>query len=97
MFVPTDTKTNIFIAAFTTAHARVLLYKHLQTADQKVLYFDTDFIIYVSRPGEVDLPTGNFLGDVTNELKPGVSIVEFVSLGPKNYAYLLSDSTSSSL
>lgn len=38
--VPTDTKTNIFIAAFTTAHARVRLYRELHQLGERVLYYD---------------------------------------------------------
>ena len=34
---------------------------------------------------------GNFLGDLTNELKPGQFIREFVSLGPKTYGYRTND------
>jgi hypothetical protein len=37
--------------------------------------------------------TGDYLGDLTNELPPHRSIVEFVSGGPKNYAYRLDDGT----
>ena len=61
-------------------------------APGRILYFDTDSVIYVSRPGVPDPPTGNFLGDLTNELKPGQYIHEFVSLGPKTYGYQTNDS-----
>ena len=37
--------------------------------------------------GSVDPPLGNYLGDFKDELPPGEHIVEFVSGGPKNYAY----------
>jgi hypothetical protein len=40
-----------------------------------------DSIVFIHKPGQVDPPTGNFLGDLTNELKPGQHIIEFVSLG----------------
>ena len=46
--------------------------------------------MYVTRPGEKQLPTGEFLGDLTNELEkygPGAHIDEFVSAGPKNYSF----------
>lgn len=55
-----------------------------------MLYYDTDSVIYVSREGEYDVPTGEFIGDMTDELEtygPGSYIIEFVSGGPKNYAY----------
>ena len=44
-------------------------------------------MIYVSSPGKYDPPIGDHLGELTNELKKGEHIVEFVSGGPKNYAY----------
>jgi hypothetical protein len=57
MFMPSDSKTNIFLASFTTAHARLRLFSVLD------------------RLGE-------------NEITPEDGhIVEFVSGGPKNYAY----------
>jgi hypothetical protein len=41
----------------------------------------------VSRPGQYDPPLGDYLGELTNELSGGEHIVEFVSDGPKMYAY----------
>ena len=78
-------KTNIFIAAFT-CHARLKLYESLDALQDQVLYYDTDSVIYKWAPGLVDIPTGDFLGDMTDELD-GDSILEFVSGGAKNYAY----------
>ena len=79
---------NIFIACFTTCWARLKLYQGLkQLQPEQVLYFDTDSIIYAWKPGLPQLPLGNYLGEFTNELKPGDHIVEFAAAGPKNYAY----------
>lgn len=39
-------KVNIFIAAFTTCHARLKLYEALHILQQQVLYYDTDSVIY---------------------------------------------------
>ena len=44
-------------------------------------------MIYVSKTGENDVPLGDYLGELTNELETGEHIIEFVSGGPKNYAY----------
>ena len=86
--IPEDYKTNIFIAAFTTCWARLKLFSLLEMLDRRVLYFDTDSVIFVSRVGDKDPETGSFLGELTNELKkPGDFITEFVSGGPKNYAF----------
>ena len=83
---PKSTKNNIFIAAFTTSYARIKLYESLDTLQQQVLYFDTDSVIYKWRPDQPSIPTGDFLGDMTDELDGDV-IKEFVSAGAKNYAY----------
>ena len=80
------TKTNIFVAAFTTCHARLKLYESLETLQQQVLYYDTDSVVYRWRPGQPSIATGDFLGDMTDELDGDV-ITEFVSGGAKNYGY----------
>jgi hypothetical protein len=79
--------TNIFIAVFTTAHARLKLLRAMEPLDRRVIYYDTDSIVYESRQGDEEPPTGSFLGELTHELKPGDYIVEFFSGGPKNYGY----------
>ncbi|GBN68642.1 hypothetical protein AVEN_251372-1, partial [Araneus ventricosus] len=91
-FVPQDTSTNIFLAALTTCYARLKLYSELERLGMAVIYFDTDSIIYQT-DGQNDPPTGNFLGDFTDELD-GRIITSFVSGGPKNYACNLNDGTS---
>lgn len=80
-------KTNIFVAAFTTCLARPKLYESLEKLGEQVLYFDTDSVIYRLRPGQPEIPLGDFLGNMTNELDDGDHITEFVSGGPKNYGY----------
>lgn len=67
----------MFIAAFTTCHARMKLYKELNRLQKDILYFDTDSIIYKTT-GENDPPLGNYLGDLTDELD-GETIKKFVS------------------
>jgi hypothetical protein len=82
-------KTNVIIAAFVTAHARIKLFNELQKLGDRVLYFDTDSIFFISRVGQYEPPLGDYLGQFTSEIdqKLGNHIVEFVSGGPKNYAY----------
>ena len=46
------TKTNIFVAAFTTCHALLKLYESLDTIQKQVLYYDTDSVVYKWRPGQ---------------------------------------------
>ncbi|KAK2552521.1 hypothetical protein P5673_026364 [Acropora cervicornis] len=81
---------NIFVAFFTTCHARLHLYRALDHLGPRVLYSDTDSIVFVQGPNDppVQPPLGDFLGDFTDELDPGDHIVEFCSGGPKNYGYL---------
>ncbi|XP_074111400.1 uncharacterized protein LOC141535387 [Cotesia typhae] len=89
-YTPSD-RANVVIAAFTTAQARLKLYSYLDYLDTKVLYYDTDSVIYVS-DGNRDLPTGDFLGDLTDELESygeGSYISSFVSGGPKFYTYVV--------
>ena len=83
-------KTNLFVAAFTTCHARLKLYSYLKTLGDQVLYFDTDSVIYSHKPGQAELDNGDYLGDLTNALYPGDHIVDFTSGGPKNYGYITS-------
>ncbi|GFR30973.1 uncharacterized protein TNCT_147391 [Trichonephila clavata] len=62
-FVTQDSSTNIFIAAFTTCHARLTPYSEIEKLNE---------------------------GIYTDELNGG-TITSFVTGGPKNYAYKLSD------
>ena len=80
------TKTNIFVAAFTTCHARLKLYESLDTLQKQVLYYDTDSVVYKWRPGQPCIAIGDFLGDMTDELDGDV-ITESVSDDAKNYGY----------
>lgn len=81
--VKEDYQANIFIAAFTTCWARLKLYDVLHMLDTRVLYFDTDSVIFVSRPGDVELEIGPYLGELTNVLaSPDDYIIEFVSGEP---------------
>ena len=85
-FIEQNNKVNVVVAAFTTAYARLKLYDLLDMLQERVLYYDTDSVIYVHRPGEPSPPLGNYLGDLTDEFD-GDYITSFVSGGPKNYAY----------
>lgn len=84
-FSSAPASTNIAIAAFTTAYARLRLYEALELLGDAVLYMDTDSVIFVDRGQDVVL--GDYLGDLTDELDAGDWITEFVSTGPKSYAY----------
>lgn len=79
--------TNVFLASFTTCWARLQLSELLDRLQGRVLYWDTDSVIFTSRDGEWQPPLGDYLGELTNELSEGDWITEFVCNGPKNYAY----------
>ncbi|ESO99215.1 hypothetical protein LOTGIDRAFT_239739 [Lottia gigantea] len=83
--------TNVVIAAFVTAQARLKLYSVLEPLAERVCYFDTDSVIYVHHPDQWNPPRGNSLGEWKDELEENVTITEFVSGGAKNYAYKLSN------
>ena len=84
-FVDNSKNTNVYIACFTTSHARLMLYDKLDYLNEKVLYFDTDSIIYAD-DGTKSVETGDMLGDMTDELS-GKGITNFVSTGPKSYSF----------
>ncbi|KAJ8937335.1 hypothetical protein NQ318_011839 [Aromia moschata] len=72
---------NVVIATYVTTQVHLKLYSYLELLGGRVLYYDTD---------SYDVPMGEFLGEITDELEsygPGSYITEFVSGGPKKYAY----------
>ncbi|XP_020297948.1 uncharacterized protein LOC109862333 [Pseudomyrmex gracilis] len=83
--------TNVIIAVYTTAQARLRLYEYLERLGERVLYYDTNSCNYVSsgKLGKYEPRTENFLGDMTDVLESyarGSYIESFVSGGPKFYA-----------
>ena len=85
-FVDNYNNTNIFVAAFTTSHACEMLYGVLDKLGDQVLGYDTDSCWFVERPGGNTIPTGDSLGELTDELKDK-HIVKWTGTGPKSYAY----------
>ncbi|XP_056000351.1 uncharacterized protein LOC130048117 [Ostrea edulis] len=77
---------NVVLACFTTAYARLHLYETLEPLGDRVLYFDTDSIIYQHDESRFNPTIINSLGGWTDELS-GDRIVKYMSGGPKNYAY----------
>ena len=88
-FVDNSKNTNVYIACFTTSLARLMLYNKLDYLKEKVLYFDTDLIIYID-DGTKNVKTGDMLGDMTDELS-GKGITNFVSTGPESYSFKYGD------
>jgi hypothetical protein len=86
--VPNLPHTNEVIGAY--AGARIHLYGFLDRLQEKVIYCDTDSVIFIQPSGEPwPIATRDKLGDMQSELKPSEFVVEFVSGGQKYYAYKL--------
>lgn len=83
--------SSIIIASFVTSYARLELYNLLDKLGKRVIYVDTDSCIFTAKPGEYIPETGQFIGDLTNEVttqeEPNAYITRFASCGSKNYAY----------
>lgn len=77
---------NIFVVPFTKAFRHLKLYSFLEPLQDRVLYNNTDSLIYITKDGQITLKLGNYLRDLTDELK-GNTILEFVAAGPTIYAY----------
>jgi len=78
--------TNIYLAVFTTAYARMRHFNLIGFLDSKFFYGDTDSVIAEIHPDESqNLRIGEFMGELTNELKPGEVISQFVCGGAKVY------------
>ena len=88
-FIDNSNNTNIYIACFTTSSARLALYEKLDYLKEKVIYFDTDSIIYID-DGTKKFETGDMLGEMTDELS-GKVITQIVSTGPKSYSFKYGD------
>lgn len=89
--------TNVVIALYTTAQARLKLLSILAPLGSRAIYQDTDSCIYIcsEEPGQYEPPLGPLLGDLSDELSAygsGSHIIEFVSGGPKFYAYAVQKS-----
>jgi len=81
--------TNDVIGSYVTAGASVHLYRYPDRLRENALYCDTDSVIYIQPnwDGPQLIETGDKFGDMTSELRPSLTFSEFVSGGPKHYAY----------
>ena len=86
--------TYLPVAAFVTAYGRLKLWRQLHKLGKRVLYYDTDSIMYTDEPIDCpggigyQIPTGDCLGDwETEDLESeNGGLVKFVAPGPKTYA-----------
>ena len=78
-FVQPDPNTNVVIAALTTAYARLQLYNELDLQQERVLYYDTDSVIYLSQPDQPEPRLSNYIGNLTDEFKNNSQLSELIS------------------
>ena len=98
-FEEPSNKTNVIISTFCSKYTHIKLWKMMNKLGNRVMFHNTDSIIYTCKAQEWIPPTGEYLGDLTDKLsctkigckgcKHGHWIVDFVSCGAKNYAYKL--------
>jgi len=89
-----QTNTNISVASYVTAWARLELYNLMERIEeirpQSVLYYDTDSVIYYRKLTDTPILTGDLLGELKDEILDGYGegayIKRFAATGPKNYA-----------
>lgn len=66
-----------------------------QSKSNDLLYIfflaDTDSVIFIQRPGDDEINTGNHLGCLTDEVEPGKKIIQFRASAPKSYALRMDD------
>ena len=85
--------TSLAIASFVTSYARIELMKKIDEIEiipGRVLYFDTDSIIFRYKEEEPKPSTDDYLGCLADEISKdygaGAICTKFCSLGPKVYA-----------
>ena len=82
------------IGAMVCSYGRCLLYELMEClGPSRLFYVDTDSAIYLERPGDLEIDTGDFLGCLTDEVPKGIHIEKFCSSAPKTYALGFSDGT----
>lgn len=78
------------LAAYTSALARIELYRYLDMLKDRCLYHDTDSIIFTCKANDVSPHLGDYLGDLTDELidfGEDCYITEAVFTSEKSYAF----------
>jgi len=88
-FMEASWRTDVVIAAYTTAQARLKLYSYLERLDTRAIYCDTDSVVFTVHPGQWEPELGDYLGELTDEVE-GTNIMTFVTGGPKIYPSTLS-------
>lgn len=72
---------------FVPAYGRLMLYDALDLLQDRVLYHDTDSVIYIYDPTKDNIPTGDIWGEWDEEkVSKNGNIEAFIGLGAKSYA-----------
>jgi hypothetical protein len=87
-FLESSGITNVVLAAYTIAQARLKLYSYLDSLQTRMIYADTDSVVFTVKEGEWEPSLRDYLGDLTDEV-PLNNITHFVTVAPKSYAYKL--------
>ena len=62
---------NVFLGAFTTAHSRLELCDLMDKLGDRLLYSNTDSVVFVFKDGDWEPSLGPYLGDLTDEIGGG--------------------------
>ena len=87
--------TSPAIASFVTSYARLKLYELMEqvnTRPGRLLYVDTDSAIFVHAKDDPIIPTGDYLGELTDEFEKdyaGFTCYQAICAGPKSYSLKL--------
>lgn len=83
------------LGVMTTSYARLKLYEAMEKLGTRLLYTDTDSVIFMEKPGDLQLDTGPYLGCLQDEVKDGNHITRFCASAPKSYCLKFSDGAES--
>ena len=79
------------LGVMTTSYARLKLYEAMEKLGPRLLYTDTDSLIFTESPEDMQLNTGPYLGCLQDEVEEGKHITNFCASAPKSYCLKYSD------
>jgi len=91
-FIQASGRTNVVVAGYATAQARLKLYGYLERLETRAIYCESDSLVFSVKSNEWEPALGDYLGDLTDEVC-GVGITAFVTGGPKKWQSLTKTET----